>query len=597
MQYKGLFWSAILRSLLSLRRDIGLSDNGDDQVLSNLSDIEQGQFEDSYLNALLTQLCPVDQRTCIGKSLIGYFDFNKMGNLVVLLTACKNIEDALSILSVHYRDLFDANSQFEIADGTSDSLLISWREPGVGLMAQIQIYFLFTLFRHLAGRQFDFAQMSAPANPASSPASLLAPLSQAAILPDDQIKLLLDKKWLTQPSFYYSAQMKKMLEATLAAPETAPLKQQIRNAFLQASSPARIRAEWVASQLGQTESAFRRQLRQENISFSALLKDYIHDKSCQYLIAGEKTEDTAHLLGFSDRRSFERSFKEHAGISAGQVRQLGSRMRFQRGNSNLLDVVENLPPLPATIQSLLALDDEQMTLPRVVELVERDPIFQAHIMSKASRAIYGLAPQTLEQAIGRNLGLGNIKHLAVIFAAQQLLTTQCRFSNIQQLTDAMLLSQTIFSKLYSFAGVPEDDKEIVRQLILFGLLSLFLVFHEDCVIADGALTLWEQSQSLTQFNTALYDEFGLCLYGATSLMLLRWGFKNEVNQQLWKLCQMNSLPSSDLVHERILVSHNVAFTAMVFTNAANSEQRYPQLSPAELDTVDEILALWKAPAT
>nr|WP_252728252.1 helix-turn-helix domain-containing protein [Alteromonas sp. C1M14] len=387
-----------------------------------------------------------------------------------------------------------------------------------------------------------------------------------------------------------------MLVGTLEETDDLPLKQRVKAAFQRASSPARIRAEWVASELGQTESAFRRQLRQESISFSALLKEFIHDQSCHLLLSGIKTDDAAAQLGFADRRSFERSFKEHTGISAGQLRQLGSRLRFQKGNGNLVEVVENLPPLPNSIQRLLNMNEEEMTLAKVVSLVERDPIFQAHIMSKASRAIYGTLPKNLEHAIGRNLGLGNIRHLAVIFAAQQLLTSQCRFPKILQLTDSMLLSSELFNTLFGFKKFSDDETEQIKQLLLFGTLSLFLVFHDECLFADGALTNWEETDSFATFIQCINDQYGICLYGATSLMLLRWGFNSAVNQQLWKLCNPDLSNALQTVPEQIRFCHDMAFSTLTKNDGVPKVAPECVLTAEQAEDLATLISKWETTA-
>ena len=327
-----------------------------------------------------------------------------------------------------------------------------------------------------------------------------------------------------------------------------------------------------------------------------MLKEHIHDNSCHLLLSGVKTDDAAAQLGFSDRHSFERSFKEHAGISAGQLRQLGSRLRFQKGNSNLIDVVENLPPLPHSIQTLLDIEEESMTLELVVSIIEKDPIFQAHVMSKASRAIYGSPPKNLSQAIGRNLGLGNIRHLAVIFAAQQLLSAQCRFDNVGTLTDAMLLSASLFQKVFTFQSYNEDQTEQIKQLLLFGTLSLFLVFHDECLFADGALTLWEDTDSFEDFLQKINENYGICLYGATSLMLLRWGFQSAVNQQLWKLCQPdNSAGENHSLSEKIRLCHNVAFTLASNHHNLDAINGTASLTAPQIETLEEIVTTWYQP--
>lgn len=594
MQYQGLFWSAIIRALLSLRRDLGINNDRDITILDNVAALESGNLPEDTLANVIKTLCPINHRQQLSRSLIGYFDFNKMSNLVVLLTASKHIDDALHVMGKQYRHILGSTADLTITrDNDTTSLVFNVDKHPI--LTDMRCYFLLALFRHLAGRKFDFQSLSLPLN---NEEPLLRSLTNATIKPNSkQVILTFGSKWSTHPSFFYSQSIQKMLSATLDEKDDIPLKQQIKAVFEQADSPARIRTEWVASQLGQTESALRRQLRQESISFSALLKEFIHDQSCHLLLSGVKTDDAADQLGFADRRSFERSFKEHTGISAGQLRQIGSRLRFQKGNGNLIGVVENLPPLPNSIQRLLNMDEDEMTLTKVVSLIERDPIFQAHIMSKASRAIYGTPPKSLEQAIGRNLGLGNIRHLAVIFAAQQLLTSQCRFSQISQLTDSMLLSSELFNTLFGFNKLTQDEGEQIKQLLLFGTLSLFLIFHDECLFADGALTSWEESDSFAVFIERINENYGICLYGATSLMLLRWGFHSAVNQQLWKLCSSEGALDLQDQPKQIRLCHDIAFSTLMHNENPKLVASEAGLSGQQTKDLAAVMSRWETSAT
>nr|WP_269468717.1 HDOD domain-containing protein [Alteromonas sp. ASW11-130] len=321
-----------------------------------------------------------------------------------------------------------------------------------------------------------------------------------------------------------------------------------------------------------------------------MLKSYIHERSSHHLLSGKKSEETAAILGFSDRRAFERSFKEFSGIGAGQLRQLGNRLRFHKGNNHLVDVVDNLPPLPNTITQLVNLDSQSATIESVVKIIEQDPIFHAHIMSKASRGVFGSSPKNLQQAIGRNLGISTIKHLAVVFAAQQLLTLQCRHPDVQKLTDAMLLSLALYQK--TFILKPSDENaEIVKQMLLFGLLSLFIVFHDECLFVEGTIQKWENANSFAEFSESINAEFGVCLYGATTLMLLRWGFKSTANHRLWKLCKEITIEGDDVNHH-ILLCHNLAFSTMGFRNKTNVEELIKGLKAEQQSRLLSVLEKW-----
>ena len=587
MQYKGLFWSAVVRAILSMRRDQGTVSMADAQALESLPDLEAGLIDNSALNELLEALCPSAQRDTLGRSLIGYFDFNKMGNLVVYATATQHIEAALAALLPRADQLFHDAVTRQPVDDTHIEL--AWQPSPYPLIDDLQSYFLLTLCRHLAGRQFDFAYTQGLPG---RELSLLASLSAGQWQAGTKIVLGLHADWLQRPSFYHSQAMEKLLAPTLSRIETPGLKDTLLHIFSKAEAPARIRAEWAAQQMNQTESGLRRMLRAHNISFSHVLKEYIHDKSCHLLLSGEKTENTAVSLGFADRRSFERSFKEYAGISAGQLRQLGNRLRFHKGNHSLLDIVDNLPPLPATIQSLLQLDDDTMTLKSVVQLIQKDPIFQAHIMSKASKAIYGSSPDTLEQAIGRNLGLSNIKHLAVVFAAQQQLNAQCRHPDVERLTDAMLLSLPVFDALNTETDTPVDTTDTLKQLILFSTLSVFLVFHDKCLFVDGVMRIWEDAQTFGEFVSRLSQEFGVCLYGATSLMLLRWGFNSDINQTLWKLCQVAETQAAAGAAAKVISAHNISFTLNAMGQDAHPGI-YDSMPPALTARIKSVISQWQ----
>ncbi|MCW8107694.1 HDOD domain-containing protein [Alteromonas ponticola] len=587
MYNRGLFWSAIIRSLLALRRDQQWESEAHEGAIGEIAKLENGRVDLNAVDQILYQLIPQEHVPHIGNSLAGYLDFNKMGNFTVLLTSLRTIHEVLETLSEHYQLLLGNKSyvKYEV----KEEVKLSCPAHEYLAVREIEIYFLFIVCRHLAGRKFDFNAIQLPAPP---PLRLVSALSKATITNSDgNITLTFNPMWLNQTSFYHSAQLVKMLKERLASLENISLKTKLHTTFSHSEKPARIRIDWVAEVLGTTESSLRKQLRQETLSFNNILKSYIHELSSHHLLAGKKSETIAELLGFSDRRTFERSFKEYSGISAGQVRQLGSRLRFHRGNNHLINVVDNLPPLPDTIAELIALDHERATVERVVSIIEQDPIFYAHIMSKASRAVFGSVPKTLHQAVGRNLGVSNIKHLAVVFAAQQLLTMQCRHPDVHKLTDAMLLSLTLYQSAFAFDQA-EDEDEVTRQMLVFGLLSLFIVFHEECMFVEGTMHKWDVATNFAEFSESLNKEFGVCLYGATTLMLLRWGFKSSANHRLWKLCKESTIEENE-INRQILICHNLAFSATAFTDKAKVIEILASLKAEQKSRLLSALERWQ----
>ena len=588
MENKGLFWSAMVRAILSLRRDTYSQSEDDSYAFTILERLEAGNLNDAALDSLLSRLTPSEQLPVIGRSLIGYLDFNKMGTLIMFLTASKNVAEMFEALRQFQGKLFREEAKLDFT-ASRDQINVTWKPAQFELLEVLFAYFLLGVARHLAGRKFDFIEIRTPGHNIAKP--LFANLSSATIVDADSVTLTYASTWMTTPSFYHSAQLKSVLSSSLNTQPVMSTLQRIEAVFEQSPGPARIRLESVAQTLGRSESALRKELKQDDISFSRALKNFIHDRACQLLLAGERTDFVATKLGFSDRRSFDRSFKEHSGINAGQVRQLGNRLRFQKGNTHLLDIVEHLPPLPDTVRQLLALEDEKMSLSQVVKVIETDPIFYAHVMGKASRASFGKTPDSLEQAIGRNLGLSNIKNIAVIFSAQQLLTAQSRFKDVSLLTDAMLLSDRLYINAFGQSADSIESAQ-TRQLLLFGLLSLLLVFHSDCLYVDGALQHWEKADNFGQFVQAIKADYGICLYGATSLMLLRWGFTSSINQQLWRLCHAGNDTRITPRQYRIVSAHDLTMTALLFEkqNADLQLDKYSALSAKEQEALRYLLS-------
>lgn len=527
--YNGLFWSSVTRALLALRRDKMLANEHDITVLALIGKIETADLPQEKLAHALMTLAPESAFPVIGQSLLSYFDFNMMGNLPCYLSAVENIREALDQILRFKDQLWGSGRNYRFVV-SKEMVHCEWRSVGHEILMQFELLYLLALCRHLAGRKFDFSEVLFP----NGEPLLIQPVSKAAIGESDKASIRFATKWLSVHSFFHSHTVKSMLKNALSKRFEAPLEEKLLALFQHHPHPAKLRVDNVAQQLSMSESLFRRELRDNRIPFGQLLRTFIHEKAVRALLTGCSVDELAEDLGFADRRSFDRSFKEVTGVNAGQLRLLGNRMRFQRGNTTLLDTVENLPPLPRTLQDILALKDDQLNVANLATKIRQDPLFNAHVMGKANKAVFGAAPSNLEQAIGRNLGVNAVQELAITFAAQQALSDQSRFENVQGLTDAMLLSRTLIDVL---THGQDDEKPVLTQLAMFGLLSLLVIFHKDCLLSERSIEIWRANKDIAAFHKALKKDVGLCPYGASSLMLLRWGLPKSLTRVLWEVNQ------------------------------------------------------------
>ncbi|SHG03028.1 Helix-turn-helix domain-containing protein [Marisediminitalea aggregata] len=592
MTYTGTFWSAVLRALLSLRRDKQLNTKDDEQVVALLPRVESNEVTAQQL-AQLCDMLVAENTALTGQSLLGYLDFNKMGAVHCYASLSKDIRSALSASENITQAWFQPEETLQLCTDDNVATLVLKHTLPVSLVP-FQIAFFLLLFRHLAGRDFEFTAIDVPTN---DNLALLTPISRAPISVTEQqteLRLSFNADWLDRQSFFHSPNLQQVLARNFQQYAHQDSENSLLVTLLKAfdtyHQPARIRAEGIAEKLNMNMSTFRRTLRNDDISFSAVLKGYIHEKSVHYLLSGKKVDDVTDLLGFSDRRAFDRSFKEFTGVSPGQLRQIGSRLRFQRGNQALLEVSDNLPPLPETINQIIQLPEEQQTVGKLVALIASDPVFQAHIMGKASRAVYGTTPVSLQQAIGRNLGVSQVRHLAVLFAAQQFLTVQSVHPDVAKLIDAMLLSHTLFQALFA-NEYSEAQNDILNQVVMFGPLSLLLIFHAEHISSETLYAQWSQSVSFEAFVQQLDAEFNVCLYGASSLLLINWGITSEVNQMLWQLCR----GGESLMQQRILLCHQMAFNSLFFDSDVSTLSDISQeqgLSAAQLSAMQAVLEKW-----
>ncbi|MDC8831659.1 helix-turn-helix domain-containing protein [Alteromonas gilva] len=583
--YTGTFWSGVSRALLSLRRDKHLPTPAEQETLKALSDIESSNYPIEQLNDLLSKLFLCEVPEHIGQSILGYFDFTRMGTIHCYVSMARDISAALDGLTQFNSPLFDASETFTVEQSdTAVKLIIT-----AHYLAEMEppiVAFLLALFRHIAGREFDFIAIETKYAHHWWP---LAPVSKATLTHHSRaLVVTFAPQWLNRPSYFYSPKLQSILVKNLQHHSPSNFKHELLQVFRQFPAPAKIRAEAVADAMGLTESVFRRKLRDEKLSFSALLKSHIHEQSVSQLLRGTRIDHLSEQLGFSDRRSFDRSFKEFTGVSPAQLRQIGSRLRFQRGNQALTEITENLPPLPETITEIINLSEQQLGVDKLVTLISADPVFRAHVMGKASRALYGNIPGSLEQAIGRNLGVSNVKYLAVLFAAQQYLTVQSVHPNVPGMIDAMLLSHALFERTFA-SEYSAEDNALIAQLLLFGPLALLLIFHTEHLDAKDFLAAWQQSGSFNDFIHCLTNEYNLCLYGASTLMLIRWGFTSNVNQSLWRLCQ----DRDSKVSQRIKFCHSLAFDKLCFNQNTGTLQTDESLfSAQQATTAEDLLNNW-----
>ena len=148
-----------------------------------------------------------------------------------------------------------------------------------------------------------FAQ---PSNTIVAPRTLLSvPLRQ----PDPILRRTLEEHALNQIA---------------ALDEDSSLAARVRHTIHQQLRQGVTRQDMIAEQLEMTARTLQRRLSQEGLSYQVLLDEVRHDMARDYLTRTTlPIPDIAMRLGFSEPRSFHRSFKHWSGMTPGEFRKVG----------------------------------------------------------------------------------------------------------------------------------------------------------------------------------------------------------------------------------------------------------------------------------
>jgi Predicted signal transduction protein len=285
-------------------------------------------------------------------------------------------------------------------------------------------------------------------------------------------------------------------------------------------------------------TSFRRKLAQEEASYKLIQNKFLNELCVHALLTQLiKIEELSFKLGYSERATFERAFKQKFGITPSQFREL-SMIGNNKGNrQNIIKIAQNMPPMPDSCQQLLREKDQNnLDISRIVLIIEKDPIFVGRIMGLASRAIYGKTPSNVQEAISRNLGMNTVLNLAVMYAISDALQGQVNQAVIEQYTQAFLMAPKLFKLVrQSLKGVVKFDISVTEQLLIFSLLGIFLLNHREAHQHKLILHSIQGIDNLPLLNTHINDIMQISIFSASALMLSLWHVDAKVIKQLTHL--------------------------------------------------------------
>jgi len=312
----------------------------------------------------------------------------------------------------------------------------------------------------------------------------------------------------------------------------------VNNLLYQSECPAMLTIEQCASELAMSMTTFRRKLTEEETSFKLIQSKFLNELVVEALLSNKTNiEELAIKLGYSERATFERSFRKKFGISPFQFRELSLVAGDKECYINLTEIAKQIPPMSdSCIRLLQERDEYRLDVERVCSIVKQDPIFSGRVIGNASMAIYGKTPKGLSEAVGRNLGINTVVNFAVIFAVKDALVSLVDPIVIEKFTQAFMIAPKLFKVVrMSVKGRNTFDVVLSEQVLTFALLGVFLLTHKSSHKHEFIQRSLQGVEELQSMNLHCKQSVGISIFGASALMLSLWHIDAGVIKQINRL--------------------------------------------------------------
>lgn len=332
--------SAALQPLLCLLESRGVSTR---DVLSPDMESRAGQSSSqripiSQFDRLLEQASKLLNDPAVGFSAGQHLDLPSFYLLGFLLSSCQTGREALTILRRYYSLISDTRSP-DLFIGHQSIKVVYYVAEGSSFGSHARTEFIATSI-HTAGKAFGgHLYQIQGAGFRFPPPSYRDKMEQYFGVPlqfnqpHNWISFsarLLDKPLSQANPELFSALNQQAETASERFSGLQPFSRKVMHILYQWPESIPITKESVADLLSTSSRTLTRRLQEENCQFSSLLRDVRLEKAKNALEKGHAdVQQLAIELGFSDRRGFERAFKQWTGETPASYRRNVQQLRHQ----------------------------------------------------------------------------------------------------------------------------------------------------------------------------------------------------------------------------------------------------------------------------
>lgn len=367
----------------------------------------------------------------------------------------------------------------------------------------------------------------------------------------------------------------------------------VHNLLNSSDCPASVTLEQCASELAMSMTSFRRKLSQEETSYKLIHAKFLNELCVHALLTNQTNiDELAIKLGYSERATFERSFRQKFGITPSQFRELSLVSSHHESYQKLTHIAQHIPPMSDSCRLLLQEKESgALDINRTTDIISKDPIFSARVMGQASKAIYGKTPSNIQEAISRNLGVNTVINFAVVYAVKDALQEHVQQAVIDQYSKAFLVAPLLFKLVRrSLNNKVKFDNVQTEQVLVFALLGVFLLSHKNAHKYQLMLHSLQGIEELTSLNAHIQESMGISIFSSSALMLSLWHIDAGVVKQLNHLDKVSRNKAKGAIQDEMLLF----MLSCLYCFAAGHTDYDHLFQKAELlsvDNFDEIKAL------
>ncbi len=467
--------------------------------------------------------------------------------------------------------IFPPSYCFKINE-TEDKIIFEFTEknhksPILHIKEDLAIGYLLYLLKDFIGRSFDFLKIMVPLHRKNFQTDIIKKVTSAEIVVHDgPAQAIFSKSFLDHKNDFYNAEIRQHYSTQVAAllvehKSSALLSQKIIKLLKNKEQPATFSIDKIAEELNKSTSTLRRNLNSEKTSYKQLQNQVLDELCFTTLFSADFKIDTlAHNLGYSERSSFERAFRNKFGCSPTRFREFGKSLKLNvdknkriKGNE-LESLMSSISPLSSTCSELIKYAEcESLELDKVVEIIESDPVFTALLMGLSNRVIYGRAPKNLHEAINNKLGIQKVISLSILFASKDCLSEHIQEINTKKLFSMMTTAPGLFQLLKKDSILEMEHVPVnTAYLLIFSMVGILLLLHPDHVYHTQISTLLKTSSGLNNILLTLENKFKLSLFGSSMILLSYWGLDKNLLKSLSALEKKSQIIPEQASNESLL---------------------------------------------